>query len=168
MEIVRRLIRWLEIPINLMLWLGLIAGFLMMMHVSVDVTARTVFNRPFAGTTEIVAGWYMVAIAFLPWAWLERNNSHIVAGMFEHLGSPTFNYRLGIFVKILTLLFIAVFTWQTWVRAFQQTSAGEVWEAAGGFIPIWPSRWSLPIAGALMGAYMALKLISDLAPENRR
>jgi len=41
MSTVERLLRWLEIPINLLLWIALIAGFLMMIHVGVDVTGRT-------------------------------------------------------------------------------------------------------------------------------
>ena len=86
MAIVDRLLRWLEIPINLLLWVALIAGFLMMMHVGADVTGRTVFNRPLHGTTEIVSAWYMVAICYLPWAWIERRDNHIVAGMFENIG----------------------------------------------------------------------------------
>ena len=44
------------------------------------------------------------------------------------------------------LLYVSIFAWQTGLRAVQQTRAGEVWEAAGGFIPVWPSRWMLPIA----------------------
>ena len=119
----------------------------------------------------VAGGWltfYMVAIAFLPWAWIEQRNNHIVAGMFEHLGGPRFNFWLGAVVKVCTLAFIALFTWQACVRAVQQTSAGEVWEAAGGFIPIWPSRWLLPIAGASMGLHMALRVVADLAGPKPR
>ena len=50
------------------------------------------------------------------------------------------------------LVYVSVFAWQTGIRAVQQTRAGEVWEAAGGFIPVWPSRWLLPIAARLMGS----------------
>jgi len=166
MAAIRTLLRWLQVPINALLWLALLAGFLMMLHVGADVTGRYFFNYPLAGTTEIVGGWYMVAIAFLPWAWLETQNSHIVAGMFEHLGGPRFNFWLNVFVKICTTAFMALFTWQTWVAAVMQTRAGEVLEAAGTFIPVWPSRWALPIAGGLMGAYMVLRLITDIA-DNR-
>ena len=38
MPTIERLLRWLEIPINLLLWIALIAGFLMMLHVGADVT----------------------------------------------------------------------------------------------------------------------------------
>jgi TRAP-type C4-dicarboxylate transport system permease small subunit len=159
---VNRLLRWLELPINLLLWAGLVAGFLMMMHVAVDVTGRTVFNHPFSGTTEIVSGWYMVAVAYLPWAWLTRHNNHIVAGVFERIGTERFGYWVEIVVKLFMLLYVGVFTAQTYERAIQQTRAGEVWEAAGGFIPVWPSRWILPIAAGLMAVYLVLRIISDI------
>ena len=63
-----RLLRWLERPIDLLSGSRLVAGFLMMLHVSVDVTGRYLFNRPIDGTTEIVAAYYMVLVAYLPWA----------------------------------------------------------------------------------------------------
>lgn len=165
MTVIERLMKWLEVPINLLLWAGIIAGFLMMMHVSADVTGRTIFNRPLHGTTEIVSGWYMVAICYLPWAWIERRDNHIVAGMFENFGTARFSFWLGVFVKLVTFTYCLVFCWQTWIRAVQQTwagPAGEVWEAAGGFIPVWPSRWMLPIAAGLMGLYLVLRLVRDI------
>ena len=165
MTVIDRLMKWLEIPINLLLWIGLLAGFLMMMHVAADVTGRTVFNRPLHGTTEIVSGWYMVAVCYLPWAWLTQNNNHIVAGVFERIGTAWFGYWVEVLVKILMLVYVSVFMWQTSIRAVQQTyaagPAGEVWEAAGGFIPVWPSRWILPIAAGLMGIYLILRIIRD-------
>jgi TRAP-type mannitol/chloroaromatic compound transport system permease small subunit len=162
MKTVDKLLRWLEWPINFLLWIGLIAGFLMMIHVSVDVTGRTVFNRPFAGTTEIVSAWYMVAVCYLPWAWLTRNDNHIIAGVFERIGTAWFGFWIEVAVKIFMLLYVSVFAWQTWLRAAQQTRAGEVWEAAGGFIPVWPSRWVLPVAAILMGIYLVLRIIRDV------
>ena len=59
------------------------AGVLMMLHVTVDVTGRYLFNRPLEGTTEIVAAYYMVVIAYAPWAWIAARDNHIVAGMFQ-------------------------------------------------------------------------------------
>jgi TRAP-type C4-dicarboxylate transport system permease small subunit len=162
MAVVERLMRWLEVPIHLLLWIAMIAGVLMMMHVSVDVTGRTFFNRPLQGTTEIVSGWYMVAICYLPWAWLTRNDNHIVAGVFERIGTAWFGYWVEVLVKIFMLVYVAVFGWQTGARAVAQTRAGEVWEAAGGFIPVWPSRWLLPVAAALTGIYLLLRIVRDV------
>jgi TRAP-type C4-dicarboxylate transport system permease small subunit len=167
MSLIDRLLKWLEVPINLLLWLGLIAGFLMMMHVGIDVFGRTVFNRPLMGTTEIVSGWYMVAVCYLPWAWLTRHDNHIVAGVFEHIGTPWFGFWLEVAVKIFVLVYVSVFVWQTWNRAVEQTRAGEVWEAAGGFIPVWPSRWLLPIGAGLMAIYLVLRIARDIGRGHR-
>lgn len=157
-----RLLKWIELPIQVLLWISLVAGFLMMLHVTVDVTGRAMFNRPLVGTTEIVAACYMVAVAFLPWSWVARKDMHIVADMFTRIGTRRFGFWLEIVVKILTALYVGVFAWQTGIRAMQQTRMGEAWEAAGGFIPVWPSRWMLPLSGGLMMLYLLLRVISDI------
>ena len=101
----------------------------------------------------------MVACAYLPWAWISRTDNHIVAGVFEqHRHRRASALWLEICVKLFMLLYVAVFTYQTFMRAVQQTRAGEVWEAAGGFIPVWPSRWMLPSRPALMALYLVLRV----------
>jgi TRAP-type C4-dicarboxylate transport system permease small subunit len=157
-----RLLALLEKPITLMLWASLAAGVLMMLHVTVDVVGRYVFNRPLDGTTEIVAAYYMVVIAYAPWAWIAARDNHIVAGMFQHIGTPRFDFWLEIVVKIVTALCIAVFTYQTFLQALRQTRAGEVWLAGTMYIPVWWSRWALPLSGGLMVIYLVLRVIRDL------
>ena len=157
-----RLLRWLEVPIHALLWLGLLAGFLMLLHVSVDVAGRTVFNHPFAGTTEIVSAYYMVAAAYLPWAWIARNDNHIHVELFAQLMPRALRTALDPIVNLLTIVYVSLFTWQTFVRAVQQTQAGEVWQAGSGYVPVWPSRWMLPIAGGLMVLYMVVRLARDI------
>ena len=160
-----RALNWLEAPIRLLLWASIAAGIAMMLHVTIDVAGRTLFNHPLAGTTEIVSAYYMVAIAYLPWAWIARNNQHIVAEMFTHIGPRAFHVWLGVVVKIATLVYTAVFSWETYLRAVQQTRLGEVWGAGSQFIPVWPSRWLLPIAGGLMTLYLVLRVIRDIGHE---
>jgi TRAP-type C4-dicarboxylate transport system permease small subunit len=163
-----RLLKWLQKPIDLLLWLSLLAGFLMMAHVTIDVTGRYVFNRPLDGTTEIVAAYYMVMVAYAPWAWLASRDRHIVAGLFQHIGTPRFDFWLEILVKIFTVLCVSVFTYQTFLAALRQTRAGEVWLAGTMYIPVWPSRWILPVSGFLMVVYLVLRVISDVAGAARR
>src|SRR5262245_52536378 len=88
----QRLLKWLEKPIDLLFWLGLVATVLMMMHVTVDVFSRYLFNRPLDGTTEIVAVIYMVVIAYAPWAWIQVRENHIVAGIFQDMGNATTDF----------------------------------------------------------------------------
>jgi len=158
-----RLHSWLQKPIDLLLWLALAAGVLMMVHVTLDVAARTLFNHPIEGTTEVVAAYYMVVVAYLPWAWVARHDRHIVAGVFQRIGTPRFDFWLEIAVKIVTIVYVSVFTYQTFFAAIARTRAGEVWLAGTMYLPVWPSRWMLPISGALMVAYLVLRVISDIA-----
>jgi TRAP-type C4-dicarboxylate transport system permease small subunit len=165
---VERLVRWLEVPIKGLLWLGLAAGLAMMVHVALDVVGRTVFKHPLPGTTEIVAAYYMVAVAYLPWAWLARNDGHIVAEYFTRKLSPRVAFLLDIAAKAVTALFVAAFTWQTFLRAIRTSNAMESWQTAAGYLPIWPSRWLLPVAGSLMVATLLLRIVSDLASGSTR
>ena len=163
-----RLLKLLEVPSRMLLRLSLVAGFLMMLHVTVDVAARSFFNRPLAGTNEIVSAWYMVAAAFLPWAYLARSDGHIWVELFTRAAPARFNEWLDIVVKLLIVAYVAVFTWQTGVRAVEQVRAGEVWEVAGGYIAVWPSRCILPIAGALMILVLLARVGADIARAVRR
>jgi TRAP-type C4-dicarboxylate transport system permease small subunit len=157
-----RLIAWLQKPIDLMFWASLLAGVLMMLHVTVDVGGRYLLNRPLDGTTEIVAVYYMVMIAYAPWAYIASRDNHIVAGIFQHFGTPRTDFWLEIVVKVFTGFCVAVFTYQTSIQAMRQTRAGEVWLAGTMYIPAWPSRWVLPVAGGLMVIYVALRVLRDV------
>jgi TRAP-type C4-dicarboxylate transport system permease small subunit len=164
---VELLLRWLEAPMRLMLWISLAAGLAMMLHVTVDVAGRTLFRHPFHGTTEIVSAYYMVAIAYLPWAWIARNDGHIVAEVFTRIGPRGFHFWLEIAAKLVTLVYVVVFAWQTYVRAVQQTARGEVFGAGAGFILVWPSRWILPLAAGSMAIYLVLRIARDVARETK-
>jgi TRAP-type C4-dicarboxylate transport system permease small subunit len=163
-----RLLKLLQKPIDLLFWLGLVAGFLMMAHVTADVAGRYLFNRPIEGTTEFVAAYYMVIVAYAPWAWLSSRDNHIIAGVFKRIGSPRFDFWLEIAVKILTAVYVSVFTYQTGLAAVQRTRSGDVWLAGTMYLPVWPSRWMLPIAGALMAAYLVLRVLADIVGGARR
>jgi TRAP-type C4-dicarboxylate transport system permease small subunit len=163
-----RLLGWLQRPIDLLFWLSLLAGFLMMVHVTVDVTGRYLLNRPLEGTTEIVAAYYMVLVAYCPWAFIASRDGHIVAGIFQRLGSPRFDFWLDVAVKAFTALCVAVFAYQTFWAALRQTRAGEVWIAGTMYLPVWPSRWVLPVSGLFMALYLVLRVAADVIGAVRR
>lgn len=161
-RVIDRLLGWVQAGTKPLLWLGLLGGLLMMLHVTADVIARTVFNRPIAGTLEIVSGYYMVAVAFLPWAWVAWREGHIRVEVFTSGLSPRTTTWLDALVTLLTAAYVALFTWQTFARAVQATRFGESWEAPTGLMPVWPSRWVLPVAGAVMVAYLVLQAIANV------
>jgi TRAP-type C4-dicarboxylate transport system permease small subunit len=164
----QRLLKLINYPIDLTFWIGIVAGVLMMLHVSADVAARTLLNNPIEGTTETAAGYYMVAIAYLPWAWLARNDAHIRVEMFTSFAPRRFVEWLDIVVKVAMVVFLSLFVWRTTVRAIDQMRAGEVWQAGTSYISIWPSRWVLPVAGGLMALYLVLRIVADLEAALRR
>ncbi|MGE3644795.1 MAG: TRAP transporter small permease [Beijerinckiaceae bacterium] len=152
--------KWLEFPINALLWIAIFAGIAMMIHVSVDVGARFFLNITFGGTNEIVSAFYMVAIAYLPWIWICRNEGHITVDLFTQMMPGGMRRFFDIVARIGTIVYVGVFTWQTGVEAFVKYSEGEVWETSYGFVPVWPSRFILPVAGFLMAVYVLLDLLS--------
>lgn len=157
-----RLLKWLEPIIHLFMWVALVAGAVMMLHVSVDVAARALY-QPLIGTNEIVSGYYMILIVYLPWAFIARNENHIVADIFARAIPPGVMRWIEVGIKLLLIAYLSALTWQTFVRALQQSRAGEAMQVAGGYLPVWPSRWALPAGAGLMLIFLVLRVIADLA-----
>jgi TRAP-type C4-dicarboxylate transport system permease small subunit len=157
----KALFKGLDYVIVGMTWVALAVGVIMMFHVSADVAGRF-FGKPFPGTNEIVAGYYMILLIFLPWAHVTREGNHICAEMFVRLIPPAVMAWVEVGIKILTLVYICVFTWQTWFRALQQMDRGEALQVVTSYLPVWPSRFALPFAGGLMALYLVLRIISDI------
>ncbi len=149
-----------------MFWLSLVAGFLMMSHVTLDVFARTVLRSPLPGTGEITASYYMIAAAFLPWAYVTLNNQHITTEFFTKLLPPAALRILDFGVELLTTVYVGLFVWQSFLSANKRTIAGEIWEIPGGYLEVWPVRWLLPLAGIAMIAVLVLRILMRLMGED--
>jgi TRAP-type C4-dicarboxylate transport system permease small subunit len=160
--VVNRLGKALEVPINLLMWAACFVGFMMMTHITVDVIGRVVFNHPLDGTIEIVSGYYMVAVAFLPLAYISRHEGQIIVELFTRGLTGRKLVRLEILVNIVTIAYLSVFAWMTGTMAVEQTVEGEVWETATGFLDVWPSRWVLPLSVFVMVLYLLFRIIVDL------
>lgn len=133
----------------------------MMLHVSADVFARTVFNHPLIGTTEIVSAYYMVALAFLPIAWISRQRGHIIVELFtSHLPRRKIKV-LDAFAGVVTLIYVSLFVWKLLETAIEKTHIREAWEAATGFVEVWPSRWIVPAGFGFMAIYVLVQTIGD-------
>ncbi|MGI3167024.1 TRAP transporter small permease [Pseudooceanicola sp. 200-1SW] len=157
-----RLNRMLSRVADALFYVALLAGALMMIHVTVDVVSRTVFHHPLPGTGEITATYYMIAVAFLPLAWVTLRDQHVSADLFTSLMPDGLRKGSEIFVELLTIAYVGAFVWQTWVSAMAKTRRAEVWEIFGGYLPIWPTRWLLPVAGAAMVLVLLLRLAERL------
>ena len=110
---------------EVLMWLAYGACVLMMLHVALDVLLRSL-KISLYGTTEIVSAYYMIIIAFLPWAWVTRYNQHIAADVFTELMPPRMRAWVAVFAHTLTIVFVALFTYQTYFAAVKQTRGNEI------------------------------------------
>jgi TRAP-type C4-dicarboxylate transport system permease small subunit len=155
-----KLLKWIEIPIHIFMGIALLAGFFMMVHISADVAGRA-FYHPILGTNEVASGYYMILVAYLPWAMVSRNDQQIIVELFTLKLPPRVVAWLDIAAKILTIGYVAVFSWQTWLRALHQMAADESIQVGGSYLAVWPSRFVLPAAGGLMVLYLVLRVARD-------
>lgn len=138
---------------NLLAVAGGIAVVLMMLHICADVIAKYVFNMPIKGTLEIVSNYYMVAVVFMPLAFVERKNAHIAVEIVsQHLPTRAQVFLVGL-VCLVSIGFYAMFFWQSLQDAVAKYEIGEY---IRGQIQIsnWPSRFMLPVG--LGGMLLAL------------
>ena len=145
--------------------LTLISGavlLLMMMHVTLDVALKNLFNAPFQGTVEISSYYYMVAVVMLPMALVEINDEQIsVDLLFGHL--PAILQKALLLVTFLaTACVLALMTWRTGLDAIRAFRVGEVVMGSREVV-VWPARCLLPLGfglasiAALLRAAMLLR-----------
>lgn len=122
--------------------------FLMMAQIVIDVVLKFGFNTPIQGNLEIVSFYYMVAVVFLPLAMVELRHEHISVDLFFLMLPNLIRQLVYAAGSLVTALFFALLTYQTFLDAVNATRVGEVMMGTN-FVPIWPSRWALP-AGFLV------------------
>jgi TRAP-type C4-dicarboxylate transport system permease small subunit len=141
--------------------LGAIAMILMVLHVVADVTGRFFLNAPIEGTLETVAIYYMVMVTVLPFAYVTRSQGQINVVLFTQRLAPRRVALTEACVGLLTLLYMALFTWKTGEEAVNKTLIGEVKGAGDSFILAWPTRWFLPVGAAVMTVAVCLRVVRD-------
>ena len=151
-------IGWLASALMLV---GGVALMLMMVHVTADVVGKFVFNRPIPMTLEMVSNYYMVAVVFLPFAAVERSSGNIhVELIYAHL--PRLAKRL--LDAVTYVLFAGLFwflTTGTWAVAMKKFKVGEF--IMGSYpVPIWPTRFLVPLGCGLALALVLVKLLRTL------
>ena len=132
---------------------------LMMLHIVADVATKYLFNDPIDGTTEIVAAYYMVAVVFLPLAYVTFAEGHLIVELFtaRMKGRPL--AALVGCAGLVTFAYLLFFVWFTGVEAVRRTREGEAWETSVDLVAVWPSRWFLTVGLAAMALYVALALV---------
>lgn len=151
----RRVMRVIE-PAGLAIGAAIL--ILMTVHIMADVGARYFIGRPLDGTTEIVSRYYMVALIFLPLAYVQATGRHVEASFLADALPDRVKAALGCLTSALMLAFAAVLAWQSGVEATRSMVMSEKLQTASYFLVTWPGRW-IPVVGM---ALVVLQSIVDI------
>lgn len=135
--------------------LGALGIIVMMIHITCDVLARLFLGSPLIGTNEIVARYYMIAVTFLPLAWVEHRNGMISVELFDaQLPKPVL-LASDLIVGIVSIGVLAFLVWASWHEAVDAHSKDAFVMAIGNRIPVWPTYFFIPF-GCLLACVMVL------------
>ena len=142
-----------------------LAGIIVLMlvtHVTVDVVMRFAFDTPLNSTILYVSAFYMVAIAFLPLAAVEQNDSHIAVELLvERFPTKVQSFLAGL-ALLLTCIVTATVAIRTGDEALAKFIGGSYSIEAGGKVTTWPTYLALPLGFGLMSIVAAWKFICHL------
>jgi len=131
----------------------------MMLHICLDVALRNFFRISLDTTPEIVARYYMVVVAFLPLAWLERRNGMISVELLEWALGPRTRQASDVFVALFSALAYGVLAWATARSALRHFEVGTYVEFVDYKMPVWHSFFLPPLGFILAAAVSLLKAV---------
>lgn len=150
--------------------IGAIGVVAMLLHINGYVILRLFMSSPIPATVEIVSGYYMVIVAFLPLAWAERRGDMISIEVFAGFFRGPVGIAVDLFVAAVTAAVYFVLTWTTWLVAMREFQAGTFVMSLSHIIPTWPGYFALPLGFALaflVSLYRLVTLLFPAAPEAR-
>lgn len=146
--------------------LGAMAILALMIHVGVDIALRNLANAPIPATSEIVTNYYMVALAFVPLAWVERSGGMVQVEVLEGVMGPKLVALSDRFISLLSLVIYGALAWVTFEVAMRNMYTGP----RGTFIMVqstrlltWPAYWLPPLGFGLAALVSATRLIAPRA-----
>jgi TRAP-type C4-dicarboxylate transport system permease small subunit len=131
----------------------------MMLHICLDVMLRNVFRISLDTTPDIVARYYMVIVAFLPLAWVERQNGMVSVELLEWALGPRGRRASDVLVALFSALAYAVLAWTTARSALGHFELGTFVELVHYKMPVWHSYFLPPLGFILATAICLLKAV---------
>lgn len=148
--------RWIANAVGL---LGAIGVIVMMLHITADVLCRIILGSPLVGTNEIVSRYYMIAVAFLPLAWVEHRNGMISVELFDAFMGRGTRMVGDLLVAIVSILALLLITWTSWHEAVAAFQKDAFVMAVGNRIPVWPTYFMIPVGCFLAAILVVLRAV---------
>ena len=148
-------------------WLACAMLVVAAVHIFADMFMTKVFRSPINGTSDIVTNYYMVALFFLPLAYCESRSAHIDADLIMNFFPAWLQRAIRIFTYVLLTSFLAIWTWQSTVKAIKQTAIGDMRLLGDLYLLLWPPRWIVVLGVAAFTVIALLKTIAMIAGSDR-
>ena len=149
------------------LYLAMLLTLIMALHVAAEIVGRRFFNYPIPGTIEIVAYFYMVAVSFLPLGFCQAKGEHVSADAFVSVIPRSLRPYAEWLGKMLSVIVCLILLWATTDMAIRQTLLGEAVRSAYFDIPVWLSRWLVPLGLLSMVLVMLAQMFMPKEMQER-
>jgi TRAP-type C4-dicarboxylate transport system permease small subunit len=150
---------------------AMVLMLLMALHVFASVANRWFIGRELPATLELTQFYYMVALTFLPLAYVERGRAHVRADLLSQLFPPRMSAVAETITQLAMAAFLMFVTWRTLVNAIERTREVEIVLTGLGHFEVWPARWLVPAGLAVAACYALLRAaeasIGIVAPRRR-
>jgi len=134
-------------------------------HIALEVTIRNAGIGSIVGTTEVVAGFWMILIVFLGIAGAQRTREHISVTMLTSSLTAGMAIAATATALVLTLVAFGLIGWFGFESAMHNTAIRE-YDASSNF-PLWLARWSVPISALTICVEILASLVKIFAPRTR-
>lgn len=138
--------------------IGAVAIITLMIHVVVDVALRNTTNTPVPATYEIVTHYYMIALAFIPLAWVERGGGMVQVEAIEPFLNEHMRHWSDRLVAVISTVIYGALTWVTLLTALKNFKTGTFVMAQSMPVPTWPAYFLLPLGFALAALVTFLRI----------
>lgn len=117
---------------------------LMLLQTVADVAMANLAGQPIPGNLEIISLYHMVALVFLPLAFVEMRHEHISVDLVVRLLPRAAQRAILVGSYLVSAAFFAVLFYQTLLDALASWRLGEITMGAI-YVTIWPAKFALPI-----------------------
>jgi len=145
---------------SVLLVLGGIAMAVMMVNVAVDIVTRNLLRITVPGTLELVSYYYMVAVVFLPLAFVQRSRGHVMIELFTLWLPRRVNAFIDAIVYLLGAIGLGLFTYAAFGKAIYMTGVNEMQFGVIDVV-VWPGRWFVPIGCGAMVLQLLLQATAE-------
>jgi len=154
--------KWLT---RLSVALGAVATLGLAVHIALEVTVRNVGIGSIVGTTEVVAGFWMILVVFFGIAGAQRAQEHTTVTMLTSALTGRMAAAATATGLLLTLVAFGLIGWTGLESAVHNTAIGE-YDPSSNF-PLWIARWSVPLCALTICVETLASLAQIFVPRTR-